>query len=97
LSENLIQIIRKLSAINHRDASRLNLQTVHVSNGRRDGAGMRKFMTKLVHRFLRDDSGATSVEYAAIASLVSIVIVGAVAGLSSKLKASYTSVQASLQ
>jgi pilus assembly protein Flp/PilA len=54
-------------------------------------------MTKLVHRFLCDDSGATSIEYAAVASLVSIVIVAAVAGLGSKLKASYISVHSTLQ
>lgn len=54
-------------------------------------------MTKLVHRFLRDDSGATSIEYAAIASLVSIVIVAVVAGLGSKLKASYDNVYNTMQ
>ena len=65
---------------------------------RRDGARIEeKIMTKLVHRFLQDDSGATSIEYAAIASLVSIVIVGALCGLGSKLKASYESVHSSLQ
>jgi pilus assembly protein Flp/PilA len=53
-------------------------------------------MAKLARRFLQDDSGATSIEYAIIASVVSIVIVTAVAGLGSKLKASYTSVQAAL-
>lgn len=53
-------------------------------------------MTKLVHRFLQDASGATSIEYAIIASVVSIVILAAVTGLGSKLKGSYTSVQAAL-
>jgi pilus assembly protein Flp/PilA len=49
-------------------------------------------MTKLAWRFLRDQSGATSIEYAAIASLLSIAIVTAVTGLGSKLKISYTTV-----
>ena len=53
-------------------------------------------MTKLVDRFLHDDSGATSIEYAAIASLLSVAIVGAVAGLGSKLNATYTGVSAVL-
>ena len=49
-------------------------------------------VTELVHRFLRNNSGATSIEYAAIASLLSIAIVGAALGLGSKLKGTYTSV-----
>jgi pilus assembly protein Flp/PilA len=51
-------------------------------------------MTKLAQRFLQDNSGATSIEYAAIASLLSIAIVTAVAGLGSKLKTAYTGVSA---
>lgn len=53
-------------------------------------------MTKLVNRFLHDDSGATSIEYAVIASMLSIVIVTAVAGLGSKLKGTYTAVSNTL-
>jgi pilus assembly protein Flp/PilA len=53
-------------------------------------------MAGLIHRFLRDDSGATSIEYAAIASLLSIAIVTAVAGLGSKLKGTYTGVSTAL-
>ena len=47
-------------------------------------------MTKLVQHFLSDDSGATSIEYAIIASMLSIVIVGGEAGLGSKLKDLYS-------
>lgn len=32
-------------------------------------------------RFIRDDAGATSVEYALMAALIAVVIVGAVAAL----------------
>ena len=53
-------------------------------------------MTKLVHRFLHDDCGATSIEYALIASVLSIVILTAVAGLGSKLKSTFTSVSTAL-
>ncbi|MEA2979073.1 MAG: pilus assembly protein Flp/PilA [Alphaproteobacteria bacterium] len=53
-------------------------------------------MTTLVHRFLHDDSGATAIEYAIIASMLSILIVTAVAGLGTKLKGTYTSVSAAL-
>jgi pilus assembly protein Flp/PilA len=53
-------------------------------------------MTKLVHRFLHDTRGATSIEYAVIAGMLSIVIVTAVTGLGSKLKSTYTTVSAAL-
>ena len=51
-------------------------------------------MAKLARCFLQNDRGATSIEYAMIASVVSIVILTAVLGLSSNLKAAYESVQA---
>ena len=53
-------------------------------------------MTRLVHRFLQDNSGATSIEYAIVASVVSIVILTAVLGLGSKVKGNYTSVATAL-
>ena len=53
-------------------------------------------MTKLVHRFLHDNRGATSIEYALIASVLSIVILTAVTGLGSKLKSTFTSVSTAL-
>ncbi len=41
---------------------------------------------KLASDFLRDETGATSIEYALIASGISIVIVAAVTGIGSSLK-----------
>lgn len=49
-------------------------------------------MFNLIGRFLRSEDGATSIEYALIASLVSIVIVGGVMSLGGKLNATYTMV-----
>lgn len=46
----------------------------------------------MLRRFFNDPSGATSIEYAIIASLLSIAIVVAVAALGSSLKARYDSV-----
>lgn len=43
-------------------------------------------MAKLASDFLRDETGATSIEYALIASGISIVIVAAVTGIGSSLK-----------
>jgi pilus assembly protein Flp/PilA len=51
----------------------------------------------LVARFLRDESGTTAIEYALIASGVSIVIVGTVATLGTNVKGFYTSVAAALK
>jgi pilus assembly protein Flp/PilA len=48
-------------------------------------------------RFLRDDRGATSIEYAMIASGVSIVILATVVTLGSTVKGFYTSVATALK
>ena len=51
----------------------------------------------LLGRFLRDQTGATAIEYAMIASGVSIVIVGTVATLGTAVKSFYTSVADALK
>jgi pilus assembly protein Flp/PilA len=50
-----------------------------------------------LRRFLGDEQGATSIEYALIASGVSIVIVGTVATLGSNVKGMYSSVATALK
>jgi pilus assembly protein Flp/PilA len=47
--------------------------------------------------FLRDSSGATSIEYALIATGVAVVIAGAVTSLGSAVKGNYTSVATALK
>ena len=49
-------------------------------------------MTTLVRRFLQDTRAASSIEYAALASLVSVAIIATVLALGSKLKIVYTGV-----
>jgi pilus assembly protein Flp/PilA len=51
----------------------------------------------LLGRFLRNDSGSTAIEYALIASGVSIVIVGAVTAIGRSVKNLYTSVADALK
>ena len=46
-------------------------------------------MTKIVSRFLKDESGATAIEYGLIAALIAVVIVGAVTTVGTKLNASF--------
>ncbi len=45
-----------------------------------------------MNRFLRDEKGATSIEYALIAVLVSIVIVGGATLVGTTLRSTFTSV-----
>ena len=54
-------------------------------------------MQKLLSNFLRDESGATAIEYCLIAAGISIVIVVAVNGIGSTLNTSFTSVNTSLK
>ena len=52
-------------------------------------------MTTLI-RFLRDDKGATAIEYGLIASGISVAIIATVVGLGSKLNTTFTSVNNAL-
>lgn len=54
-------------------------------------------MPGLFSRFLTDRSGATTIEYALIASGLSIVIFAAVNGIGSSLNGTFTSVNTSLK
>jgi pilus assembly protein Flp/PilA len=52
-------------------------------------------MSKLIS-FLRDESGATAIEYGLIAAGIAVVIIVTVQGLGTKLNATFTSVQNAL-
>jgi pilus assembly protein Flp/PilA len=54
-------------------------------------------MRRLTLKFLADQSGATSIEYALIAAGISIVIVTVVQGLGSALNTKYEAVATSLK
>jgi pilus assembly protein Flp/PilA len=53
-------------------------------------------MKSLVSRFLKDESGATAIEYGLIAAGISVAIIAVVQGLGSKLNTTFTSVQNAL-
>jgi pilus assembly protein Flp/PilA len=53
-------------------------------------------MTKFVTRFLKDESGATAIEYGLIAALISVVIVGAVGAIGTKLAAAFEKINGEL-
>ena len=52
-------------------------------------------MTTLI-RFLRDDKGATAIEYGLIAAGISVAIIATVVGLGSNLNTTFTSVNNAL-
>jgi len=54
-------------------------------------------MQQLISRFLRDECGATAIEYCLIAAGLSIVIVTAVNGIGSALNAKFSSINSSLK
>ena len=49
-------------------------------------------MTNLFSRFVRDDSGATAIEYGLIAALIAVVIIGAVTLVGTNLSGTFQSV-----
>ncbi|HEY4773987.1 MAG TPA: Flp family type IVb pilin [Xanthobacteraceae bacterium] len=53
-------------------------------------------MLKRVWRFMRDESGATAIEYGLIAAGISVAIIAVVNALGGQLKTTFTSVSDSL-
>ena len=54
-------------------------------------------MRQVFSKFLRDQSGATAIEYCLIAVGISIMIIAAVNGIGTTLNTSFTSVNSSLK
>ncbi len=51
----------------------------------------------IINRFLKDESGATAIEYGLIAAGISVAIITVVASLGSSLNTTFTSVQTALK
>ena len=54
-------------------------------------------MQKHLKRFVRDEAGATAIEYALIAAGISITIVAVVQSIGTKVTGNFTSVQTALK
>jgi len=54
-------------------------------------------MSKLFQTFLRDESGATAIEYGLIAALIAVVIIGAVQLVGSNLSTTFTTVSTNIK
>jgi pilus assembly protein Flp/PilA len=51
---------------------------------------------KLLQRFLRDESGATAIEYGLIAAGISLAIITVVQGMGTKLKTTFSTISTAL-
>ncbi|GAC1330944.1 MAG: Flp family type IVb pilin [Bradyrhizobium sp.] len=54
-------------------------------------------MKNLIARFVKDESGATAIEYGLIAAGISLAIIAVVNGLGTNLNAKFTSINSSLK
>jgi pilus assembly protein Flp/PilA len=54
-------------------------------------------MKNLVSRFVKDESGATAIEYGLIAAGIALVIIAAVNGVGTKLSGMFSSISTSLK
>jgi pilus assembly protein Flp/PilA len=54
-------------------------------------------MKNLISRFVKDESGATAIEYGLIAAGISLAIIAVVNGLGTNLNAKFSSINTSLK
>lgn len=54
-------------------------------------------MKTLVSRFVKDESGATAIEYGLIAAGISVAIIAVVNGIGTKLNTAFTSISSQLK
>jgi len=52
---------------------------------------------RLVIRFLKDESGATAIEYGLIATGITVAIIPVITGIGTKLKTTFTTVSSALK
>jgi pilus assembly protein Flp/PilA len=53
-------------------------------------------MSNLLSRFVRDESGATAIEYGLIAALIAVVIITVLTSVGTKLSSTFQTVQSKL-
>ena len=54
-------------------------------------------MSKFVTRFLKDESGATAIEYGLIAALIAVVIIGALGLVGTNLSTKFNTIAGSIK
>jgi pilus assembly protein Flp/PilA len=56
-----------------------------------------KIHSNLLRRFVKDESGATAIEYGLIAALIAVVIITGVTAVGTKLSTSFTNISTNLK
>jgi pilus assembly protein Flp/PilA len=54
-------------------------------------------MTAYIRRFIRDEAGATAIEYGLIAAGIAVAIIAVVQGVGTNLNTTFTSVQTAIK
>lgn len=54
-------------------------------------------LTSLFQRFLKDESGATAIEYGLIAALISVALIAGATALGNQIGTTFTKLQGSIQ
>jgi pilus assembly protein Flp/PilA len=54
-------------------------------------------MKNIVNRFAKDESGATAIEYGLIAALISVVIIGVLSTIGTRLSTKFNQIATQLQ
>jgi pilus assembly protein Flp/PilA len=54
-------------------------------------------MTNLISRFIRDESGATAIEYGLIAALIAVVIITGLTSVGTNLNAKFSSIATNIR
>ncbi len=54
-------------------------------------------MTNLISRFVRDENGATAIEYGLIAALIAVVVITGLTSVGTSLNTKFTSIATSLR
>jgi pilus assembly protein Flp/PilA len=54
-------------------------------------------MQNLIRRFAKDESGATAIEYGLIAALISVVIIGVLSTIGTRLNTKFNAIATQLQ
>lgn len=53
-------------------------------------------MTKLINRFVRDEEGATAIEYGLIAALIAVAIIAALRGVATSISTNFSDISSNL-
>jgi pilus assembly protein Flp/PilA len=71
-------------------------QAVQLNLAVKFNAGHKEHLMNIVSRFLKDQSGATAIEYGLIAGLIAVVIITSVTAIGTKMSAKFTTISNSL-